>query len=62
MIKSILFKNLLLTTIKNKKRLVVAEFSIFLIIAALISSAISIYFETEYQNIQINYQFTNLKS
>ena len=65
MIKSILFKNLLLTTIKNKKRLrFVAEFSIFLIIAALISSAISIYFESriyKYTNQLSIYEFEELK-
>ena len=65
MIKSLLFKNLFLTTIKNKKRLrFVAEFSIFLIIAALISSAISIYFESKiskYTNQLSIYEFEELK-
>ena len=65
MIKSLLFKNLLLTTIKNKKKLrFVAEFSIFLIIAALISSAISIYFESrisKYTNQLSIYEFEELK-
>ena len=65
MIKSLLFKNLLLTTLKNKKRLrFVAEFSIFLIIAALISSAISIYFESrisKYTNQLSFYEFEELK-
>ena len=65
MIKTILIKNLLLVTIKNKKRLrFVAEFSIFLIIAALISSAISIYFESrisKYTNQLSIYEFEELK-
>ena len=51
MIKSFFIKSLLIKTYKNKKKLkFFTEFSLFLIMAALISSAISIYFEIKIAN------------
>ena len=50
MIKTILIKKLFLNTKHNKKKLYLfANIAIFLILAALISSLISIYFETKLQ-------------
>jgi ribosomal protein S17E len=51
MIRPILIKNLLLRSISNPKKLkFYTEFGIFLVIAALISSGISIYYETKLSN------------
>ena len=65
MIRTFLIKNLLTTSKKSKKKLkFVAEVSIFLIIAALISSAISIYFESrisKYTNQLSALEFEELK-
>ena len=65
MIKTILIKRLLLSSTKNKKKLkLLADISIFLIVVAIISSAMSIYFEnklTKYRFELSNLQYEEYK-
>jgi len=64
-IKTILLKRLLLSSTRNKKKLkFLADLSIFLIVVAIISSAISIYFEnklTKYRFELSNLQYEEYK-
>ncbi len=54
MIRTFLIKNLLATSKKNKQRLkFFSELGIFLVLAALISSGISIYFENKLNNYKV---------
>ncbi len=54
MIRAFLIKNLLATSKKNKQRLkFFSELGIFLVLAALISSGISIYFENKLNNYKV---------
>ena len=65
MLKSILIKNLLLNSLQNTKKLkFISEFAIYLVIAALFSSGISIYFEqklSSYKNDLIRLELKEFK-
>ena len=65
MIKAFIIKNLISKTKKTKKKLkLIVETSIFLIIVALISSIISVYFENKnsiYNKKLTSYEFEELK-
>ena len=65
MLKSILIKNLLLNSLNNTKKLkFISEFAIYLVIAALFSSGISIYFEqklSSYKNDLIRLELKEFK-
>tara|TARA_B100000780_G_C21063989_1_gene427814 strand:+ start:136 stop:897 length:762 start_codon:yes stop_codon:yes gene_type:complete len=65
MLKSILIKNLLLNSLNDKKKLkFISEFAIYLVIAALFSSGISIYFEqklSSYKNELIRLELKEFK-
>ena len=65
MLKSILIKNLLLNSLNDTKKLkFISEFAIYLVIAALFSSGISIYFEqklSSYKNDLISLELKEFK-
>jgi len=65
MLKSILIKNLLLNSLNDTKKLkFISEFAIYLVIAALFSSGISIYFEqklSSYKNDLIRLELKEFK-